>query len=182
MSDRVHGDEGDWERWLTASLAGDRVSYASLLREMGDWLRRWYARRLPPAVVDDAAQEALIAVHEKRHTWQPGRPVRPWVAAIARYKWIDRLRAMRGHDTLEDDDLAIDDPAAAIDDAMTLDALLATLKPAQAEVIRLVKLQGLSIAEASRATGQSEPLVKVNIHRGIAAMAKRIEREADAAR
>ena len=45
--------------------------------------------------------------------------------------------------------------------------MLTTLKPAQSRVIRLVKLQGLSIEEASKATGQSATLVKVNIHRGL---------------
>jgi RNA polymerase sigma-70 factor (ECF subfamily) len=51
--------------------------------------------------------------------------------------------------------------------AIVLEDLLAKLKPAQANVIRLVKLQGFSIEEAASATGQSESLVKVNIHRGL---------------
>jgi hypothetical protein len=34
-------------------------------------------------------------------------------------------------------------------------------------VIRLVKLQGLSIEDASSVTGQSAALVKVNVHRGL---------------
>jgi len=50
--------------------------------------------------------------------------------------------------------------------------LLAQLKPAQADAVRLVKLQGLSVAEAARATGQSIPLVKVNAHRGLARLAR----------
>ena len=67
---------------------------------------------------------------------------------------------------LEDDTPAPDQEEGATS-AWSLERLLATLKPAQSRVIRLVKLQGLSIEEASRATGQSAPLVKVNIHRGI---------------
>jgi RNA polymerase sigma-70 factor (ECF subfamily) len=51
--------------------------------------------------------------------------------------------------------------------AAALDNLLCRLKPAQANVIRLVKLNGLSIARASDATGQSTALVKINIHRGL---------------
>jgi RNA polymerase sigma-70 factor (ECF subfamily) len=49
--------------------------------------------------------------------------------------------------------------------------LVAYLNPAQAEVIRLVKLNGASIQEASDATGQSTSLVKVNIHRGLKRLA-----------
>jgi len=48
--------------------------------------------------------------------------------------------------------------------------LMAALTPAQAEVIRLVKLEGYSIAEAPHRTGQSPALVKINIHRGLAKM------------
>jgi RNA polymerase sigma-70 factor (ECF subfamily) len=58
--------------------------------------------------------------------------------------------------------------------------LLDTLKPAQSRVIRLVKLQGLSIEEASKATGQSAALVKVNIHRGLKRLASRVRSESDA--
>jgi DNA-directed RNA polymerase specialized sigma24 family protein len=42
--------------------------------------------------------------------------------------------------------------------------------PAQAEAIRLVKLEGYSIAEAAQRTGRSRQLVKVNIHRGMGKM------------
>jgi RNA polymerase sigma-70 factor (ECF subfamily) len=45
---------------------------------------------------------------------------------------------------------------------------LSQLKPAQSEVIKLVKLEGLSIEEAAKRTGQSASLVKVNMHRGLA--------------
>lgn len=168
---------GDWERLMEAALAGDQAAYADLLREMLAWLRGFYARRLPAAAADDAAQDALIAVHHKRHTYQPGRPVRPWVAAIARYKWIDGLRNARVHVALDEDVFAVEDASGAIDGAMTLHTLLAGLKPAQAEVIRLVKLRGYSVAEASRMTGQSESLVKINIHRGIARMARQVEQD-----
>ena len=57
---------------------------------------------------------------------------------------------------------------------------MAELKPQQAEVIRLVKLEGYSVKEASRATGQSISLVKVNIHRGLRRLANIIKATHDA--
>ena len=57
--------------------------------------------------------------------------------------------------------------------------LLLSLKDAQADVIRLVKLEGYSIEEASAATGQSIALVKVNIHRGIARLALAVDGDGD---
>ena len=44
------------------------------------------------------------------------------------------------------------------------------LRRPQADAIRLVKLQGFSVREAAAMTGQSEALIKVNIHRGLAAL------------
>jgi DNA-directed RNA polymerase specialized sigma24 family protein len=43
----------------------------------------------------------------------------------------------------------------------------------------MVKLQGYSIDDASRATGQSLSAVKVNIHRGLARLAAIIEKKYD---
>ena len=60
---------------------------------------------------------------------------------------------------------------------LSLERLFAQLPEKQAEVIELVKVEGYSIAEASRASGQSESLVKVNIHRGLKKLAAMIERD-----
>lgn len=173
--------DDDWGRLMAAAQAGDASAYRVLLGELRPWLARYFARRLPPAVVDDATQDALIAIHDKRATYDSARPFGPWLSAIARYKWIDRLRAMKrsAADPLPDD-LATGGHESAVTSATVLAQLLAELKPAQAEVIRLVKLSGLSVAEASALTGQSESLVKVNIHRGLARLARRVEDAPDA--
>lgn len=161
---------------MIAAQGGDRDSYRLLLDELQLWLRRYYRRRLPPDAVDDAVQEALIAVHTKRHTWDPARPFAPWLAGIARYKWIDRLRNLTATRTEElPETLSVGDHGDDVLSATVLAQLLSTLKPAQAEVIRLVKLDGLSIEEAAALTGQSESLVKVNIHRGLARLSRTVE-------
>ena len=162
-------DPAGWGALMAAAQTGQGGAYRRLLGELQPWLTRYYARRLPPASVDDAVQEAMIAVHTKRATYDPERPFGPWLAAIARYKWIDRLRAMKrtAADELPET-LAVGDHESAVTSATVLTALLGTLKPAQAAAIRLVKLDGLSIEEAAARTGQSPSLVKVNIHRGLA--------------
>ena len=81
---------------MAAAQRGDASAYHRLLSEVAIWLRRYYARRLPPAMIDDTIQDTLIAVHEKRHTYDPSRPFGAWLAAIARYKWIDALRSLEG--------------------------------------------------------------------------------------
>jgi RNA polymerase sigma factor (sigma-70 family) len=161
-----------WGCLMVAAQAGESHAYEQLLRELDVWLRHYYARRLPCPAADDARQDALLAIHAKRHTYASTRPFGPWVAAIARYKWIDQVRDTSRFATLSlDDEMAIEDRGEATISAIAMDDLLGRLKPAQACVIRLVKLQGVSIAAASGATGQSAALVKVNIHRGLKKLA-----------
>ena len=165
---------------MAAAQGGHGGAYRRLLDEVRVWLMRYYARRLPPGSVDDAVQDTLIAIHEKRHTYDPARPFGPWLSAVARYKWIDRLRAMGRRATEElPDDLAVGDHESKITSAAVLGQLMAELKPAQAEAIRLVKLEGYSVAEASARTGQSGSLIKVNIHRGLARLATIVQRQTD---
>ncbi|WP_419757190.1 sigma factor-like helix-turn-helix DNA-binding protein, partial [Acidisoma sp.] len=61
----------------------------------------------------------------------------------------------------------------------TLTQLLGEIRPAQAQVIRLVKIEGYSVDDASRATGQSVALVKVNIHRGLKRLAAAVRQGCD---
>jgi len=163
------------ERWgglMATAQAGDGRAYEQLLRELDAWLRRFYARRLPGPAAEDARQDALLAIHANRHTYAPSRAFGAWVAAIARYKWIDRIRdASRFAALALEDDMPVEDHGEHAISAAAVDDLLSRLKPAQASVIRLVKLRGLSIACASGATGQSVALVKVNIHRGLKKLA-----------
>ena len=173
-------DDRHWDALMAAAQRGDAAAYRRLLSEAAVWLRPYYARRLPPAMIDDAIQDALIAVHEKRHTYDPSRPFGPWLAAIARYKWVDALRSLQnGAQEILEDDVAVPGHEDAVTSAWSLERLLSTLKPAQSEAIRLVKLEGFSIEEASKATGQSATLVKVNIHRGLKRLTSMLRSESD---
>jgi RNA polymerase sigma factor (sigma-70 family) len=161
-----------WGRLMVAAQNGEVRAYEQLFRELDAWLRRYYARRLPRAAAEDARQEALLAILAKPHAYTPSRSFGAWVAAIARYKWIDYVRSASRVAVLAlRDEIPIEDHEHAVISAIVVDDLLARLTPAQASVIRLVKLQGLSIEDASIATGQSTALVKVNIHRGLKRLA-----------
>jgi RNA polymerase sigma factor (sigma-70 family) len=161
-----------WHCLIVAAQRGERQAYDQLLRELDAWLFRYYARRLPHAAAEDARQDALLAIHANLHAYAPSKPFGPWLAAIARYKWIDNLREASRFATLPlNEDVSVKDSENVAISAISVNDLLNRLKPAQAEVIRLVKLQGVSIKEASGATGQSEALVKVNIHRGLKKLA-----------
>jgi RNA polymerase sigma-70 factor (ECF subfamily) len=163
---------------MTRAQSGDKQAYAVLLEQVGKWLRRFFAQKIAPDAVDDLVQDTLISLHRKRASYDPARPFLPWLAAIARYRWVDRLRQTYRHaaDELQDQhsEASHEDVVGA---KISIDGLLRRLPDGQAMAIRLVKIDGLSISEACAKCGQSEPLVKVNIHRGLKKLAALIESE-----
>lgn len=163
---------------MRLAQSGDKQAYAVLLEQTGRWLARFFSQKIAADAVDDLVQETLISMHRKRASYDPSRPFLPWLAAIARYRWVDRLRQTYRHaaDELQDQhsEESHEDVVGA---KISIDNLLHQLPPAQALAIRLVKIDGLSIAEACVKCGQSEPLVKVNIHRGLKKLATLIESE-----
>ena len=170
-------DEATFARLMAAAQEGDKAAANVLLTEAGVWLERYFRRRVTPHQIDDLVQEVLIAFYTKRATWDPSRPFLPWLAAIARYRWVDHLRKVYKHDAKElmDDDAVEDSEEEVVMARVSLDRLLAGLPEKQARVIEMVKIAGLSISEAAEKTGQSESLVKVNIHRGLKKLAAMVE-------
>lgn len=153
---------------MRAAQRGDAAAYRQLLVALQPWLERYFRRRSPPALVDDLVQETMVAIHRKRHTYLPEQPLLPWVAAIARFKWIDALRRMARKAEVELPETAqAPERADSSAHAHSLERLLEGLPPGQALAIRLTRIVGMSVEEAASQTGQSPSLVKVNVHRGL---------------
>ncbi|MEM8695816.1 MAG: sigma-70 family RNA polymerase sigma factor [Pseudomonadota bacterium] len=171
-------DDETLARLMALAQGGDKQAYRTLLGECETWLKRYYARKIGPHVLDDLVQDTLISLHRKRASYDPSRAFLPWLAAIARYRWIDHLRkAYRAKEVELNEELAADPSDPAVAAKIGLERLMGLIPEKQALAIKLVKIEGLTIAEASEKTGQSESLVKVNIHRGMKRMAAAIEEE-----
>jgi len=171
---------------MVASIGGDGAAYRQLLGRLSGHLRAYFNGRLSrfgrsAAESEDLVQEALLAIHTSRHTYDPGEPFTPWMHAIAHYKLIDHLRSTRAVDAtvpIEDVNAIIaevDDHVAA-ESAADLETLLAQLPERMRRAIQCVKIEGLSVAEAARRCGMSESAVKVNVHRGLRVLSRSIAR------
>lgn len=175
----MKADDASLARLVANAQRGDKQSYATLLMESRDWLRKYFAPRVAPAVLEDLVQETLISVHRKMATFDTDRPFTPWLAAVARHRWIDNLRRAYRADKLATITDVIEEKCEeeAVMAKLSLDSLFGRLSRGQAEAIRLVRIEGRSIAEAAGSTGQSQSLVKVNIHRGIKKLTAIVEKE-----
>ena len=127
---------------------------------------------------DDLVQDTLLSLHRKLASYDPTRSIIPWLAAIARYRFVDHLRLAyrNAADAIEDDMALAHNEEPALTARLSLDRLFEALPDAQCRAIELVKIEGLSISEALTSTGQSESLIKVNIHRGLKRLSALIER------
>ena len=105
--------ESELRALMLRGLDGDQVAYRALLERLSRHLRAFFLRRLQgwPDDVEDLVQECLLAMHNQRHTYQSNQPLTAWVYAIARYKWVDHLRAHGRREKLHDD---IDDWAETL--------------------------------------------------------------------
>jgi RNA polymerase sigma-70 factor (ECF subfamily) len=171
---------------MVTGLAGDGVAYRTLLSELSGHLRAYYAGRLVRAgrgreEAEDLVQEALMAVHARRHTYDPTQLLTPWVYAIARYKLIDHLRHNQSSLTnvpIEDaaEIIAADD-GQAMESNFDLNKLLGRLPDRVRLAIQYVKIDGLSIVEAAARCGISESAIKMNVHRGLKQLGAVISQE-----
>lgn len=172
----MKADEAGMARLMMLAQNGDRQAYSALLTACANWLKRYFCRRVAPSHLDDLVQETLLTLHRKLSSYDPARPFFPWLAAVARYRWVDHLRLIYRAELVElDRDLPAQGDHEQLAARLSLERLFAHLPAGQARAIELVKIHGLSIAEASSACGQSEPLVKTNIHRGLKKLAMLIE-------
>ena len=96
-----------------------------------------------------------------------------------RVEHLDRLRTLQRKIVALSDDISVPDHESAVMADTVLTKLLMSLPDGQAVAIRLVKLEGLTIEEASQRCGQSVSLVKVNIHRGLAKLAVTVQEHFD---
>jgi len=132
------------------------MSDAQSLIELIPRLRR-YARALVSdrAASDDLVQDTLERAWAKLHLYRRGTDLRAWLFTVMHNVHVNRVRATRPTDPLEDDmpELA---QRATQDDALVvrdLDRAISTLPVAQREVLLLVALEDLSYEETARVLG-----------------------------
>src|SRR5215469_3388912 len=82
---------------MISALGGNAAAHRTLLESLSSRLRGYFKGQLNrigrgPVEAEDLVQEALIAIHTRRHTYDRSQLFTPWVYAIARYKFLDYLR------------------------------------------------------------------------------------------
>ena len=168
---------------MQQSLNGDAQAYARLLKETATLLRPYLAKRLYAGhEVDDVLQEILISVHKARHTYDGGRPYKPWIYAIAKYRLQDHLRAhysdhlRDAEDLSELEEILPDDVTENGFNYESISREVDKLPEKQATILRLMHQDGYTAREVAEKLGMNESAVKVSAHRAYKLLREKLER------
>jgi RNA polymerase sigma-70 factor, ECF subfamily len=172
-------DEQRWSALMASAQSGNESDYRQLLGELSDVVQRFLSSRFGNRpIIEDCVQEALIAIHQARHTYNPKRPFRPWLFAIVRNRAIDTLRKQKRRDdvaeqyTMEQEVLAQPNGQTAHPREIVEGSFFRSLSDQHREVLVLTKIIGFSIAETAEKLHISESAVKVRVHRAIGKLRK----------
>jgi len=167
---------------LAAASGGDPDAFAQLWRTTHPLLLR-YLRVTARDATEDIASETWLKVMKNLDSFTGDEQAfRAWLTVVARNTARDHARAaVRRPETPADElpPLREAGPDAAEEALARLGTesalrLLATLPPAQAEMVALRVIVGLEPAEVGRIVGRSPGAVRVAVHRALAALARRL--------
>ena len=171
-----------WTELMALAQQGDANAYQGLLIDLSAVAQSFFRRRIADiSSAEDLVQEVLISVHGARHSYNPKRPFGPWFFSILRRRYIDYLRrvsrlAKREYITDEPEiNFNVGDREGGIAEILDFQTLLKKLPERQREAFSLVKIRGLSVAEAARESGMSESMVKVSVHRAKRSLQKKLD-------
>ena len=172
-----------WRAWMAAAQQGDAEAYRRLLTELLPFVSGVVRGRVgdDPAA-EDIVQEVLLSIHTARHTYRSERPLEPWVRTIARnavIDWIRKRARARGRESGVD---AADLPAPELESPSAVlspgvERALTSLPEAQRQAVVMLKLEGLTVAEAAERVGTTPGALKLRAHRGYRALRDLFGRE-----
>lgn len=155
---------------------GDERAFDEVYALLAPRLHRLCVCLIGRGDADDLLQEVFLKMHRARGTFLRGGSVIAWSFAIARTSCVDRARRRRRRpeDSTEPDRLATGaEGPASCPESTTASRVLANLLEARlgalSESVRvayvLVKVEGMSCAEAAEVLGTTSTAIKQRVHR-----------------
>jgi RNA polymerase sigma-70 factor (ECF subfamily) len=167
---------------------GDEEAFRQVYRAVNPGLLRYLTVLVGSADADDVASETWAQAFRDLDRFRgDGDGFRGWVVTIGRHRALDHLRAKarRPMSSLAIEDLpdrsAGQDPLdTVLEDISTATALrlIGSLPSDQAEAVLLRTVMGLDAKTAGRVLGKRPGAVRTSAHRGLKALAQRLDEAA----
>jgi RNA polymerase sigma-70 factor (ECF subfamily) len=150
---------------------GDQAAFAIVYDGLAARLLGFIRHRIrDSAVAEEILQQTFLQLHANRGHYVTGLDVVPWAFAIARHLVIDTLRKGDREVLVETDEPVSqaphpDEALALRQSAAELRRRIHELPELQRSAFELVRLQGLTLAQAAQSLGTTVTAVKLRLHR-----------------
>jgi RNA polymerase sigma-70 factor, ECF subfamily len=168
---------------------GDDAAFADVYDAVAPRLHGYLLRQTRDrSRADDLLQLTLLQMHRRRGSYIAGLPVLPWAIAIARRLFIDDLRrrrtdALSAAGNVEGWDapapFTTEEEVSSRELAELVEAELARIPEGQRVAFELLKVEGLSLADAAQVLGTTISAVKLRAFRAYTAIRATLGRALD---
>lgn len=151
--------------------AGDESAFNEFYKKLSPLVHGIVLSKVPRDEVDDIVQDVFISVYQKLHTLRDKNAVAPWVARIARNRAVEFYRRNKPTEELSDYLSRTDDSKT---EAREILETIRSLPEAYNETLILRLVEGMTGAEIAEQTGLKPESVRVNLHRGMKLLRKKL--------
>jgi RNA polymerase sigma-70 factor, ECF subfamily len=156
---------------VEAARAGDRAAFERLYELYAPLVHGVLLARVPYGEVSDLVQDVFLSAFRKLgHLRDPSR-FGPWVAIIARNRAADFYRRARETEELHE---GLAHAAGREAEAGEVLEVIRALPEAYRETLVLRLVEGMTGPEIAERTGLRPGSVRVNLHRGMALLRRRL--------
>lgn len=152
-------------------LAGDGEAFGDIYGAFAPLVHGILLSRLPRDEVSDAVQEVFLAAYKNLGSLREPNALGGWLARIARNHVVDHYRGSRPSEELPENIEGKRDKRLEADEAL---AAIQSLPIAYRETLILRLVEGMTGNEIAEQTGLSPDSVRVNLHRGMAMLRKKL--------
>jgi RNA polymerase sigma-70 factor (ECF subfamily) len=161
---------------VAAARRGDRTAFGALYRRHARLVQAVLLARVAPDSVDDLLHDVFLVAMDRLKALRDAEAFAPWIATIARRRAADWRRRRRDAVPLEElmPFTASEEDPEGVTDAKAAVAAIRSLPEAYRETLMLRFVAGLSGPEIAARTGLTHGSVRVNLHRGVEMLRKKL--------
>jgi RNA polymerase sigma-70 factor (ECF subfamily) len=157
---------------VEAARAGDRAAFERLYHAYAPLVHGVLLARVPYGEVSDLVQDVFLSAFRKLGALRDPARFGPWVAIIARNRAADFYRRSRETEELHEGLAQAKSHAAEASEVLEI---IRSLPEAYRETLVLRLVEGMNGPEIAERTGLRPASVRVNLHRGMKLLRKRLE-------
>ena len=156
---------------VESARAGDRAAFERLYHSFSPLVHGVLLARVPYGEVSDLVQDVFLTAFRKLNALRDPERFGPWVAIIARNRAADFYRRARQTEELRDE---LAQGAGRGAEACEALEIIRSLPEAYRETLVLRLVEGMTGPEIAERTGLRPASVRVNLHRGMKLLRKRL--------